>query len=381
MLVRSPLRVVVQTRFPMVRVIMLVRSALRWLVRSRLRVLVHGAGMLAIGALICAPAGCAFAPTVFATAPTHDAIAPTSHAIAPTSVAIAPSPDVIAPSPDAQAAPQPAPPAFDAARAWAHLQKQVAFGPRPSGSAALQACRNYIIAELKKVGLDARRQTFTAKTPAGDIPMVNLSATIPGRRPERIIFASHYDTKRATDFTFVGASDGASSTAALLELGRALKSRQNEFTIELLFLDGEEAVNWEWRDPDNTYGSRFYVETARKANALGSIKALVLLDMIGDRNLTIRRDATSTPWLVDAIWDTAGRIGHRRTFSNELTAIEDDHMHFITAGVPAVDIIDLDYPQWHTAEDDLAHVSQQSLKIVGDVVLASLPAIEQRLAR
>jgi glutaminyl-peptide cyclotransferase len=270
---------------------------------------------------------------------------------------------------------------FDAARAWSHLQKQVSFGPRPSGSAALKECRDFIVAELKKLGAEPRSQVFVAKTPAGDLSMTNLIATIPGRRPERIVLASHYDTKRAPNFRFVGASDAASSTAALLELGRVLKSRSNEFTIELLFLDGEEAVNWEWRDPDNTYGSRYYVDAARRSNTLGSIEALVLLDMIGDRELVIRRDATSTPWLVDAVWDAAGRLGHRSSFSNEITAIEDDHMHFVEAGVPAVDIIDLDYPQWHTAQDDLAHVSQKSLKIVGDVVVAAIPDIEKRLAR
>ena len=272
-------------------------------------------------------------------------------------------------------------PVFDSARAWADLQKQVAFGPRPAGSAALKSCRDYIVAELKKAGIDAKPQIFSASTPGGNIAMVNLIATIPGRRAERIILASHYDTKRAPNFKFVGASDAASSTAALLELGRVLKRRQNEFTIELLFLDGEEAVNWEWHDPDNTYGSRYYVDAARKANTLGGIKALVLLDMIGDRDLQIRRDASSTPWLVDVVWDAAGRTGHRSTFSNEITAIEDDHMHFVTAGVPAVDIIDLDYPQWHTAQDDLAHVSEKSLKIVGDVVLAAIPDIERHLTR
>lgn len=272
-------------------------------------------------------------------------------------------------------------PPFDSARAWAHLQKQVAFGPRPSGSAALKACRDYLVAELKKIGLEPRQQAFVAKTPAGDIPMINLIATIPGRRPDRIAIASHYDTKRSPNFKFVGASDAASSTAALLELGRVLKQRQNEFTIELLFLDGEEAVNWEWRDPDNTYGSRYYVDAARKGGTLAGLKALVLLDMIGDRDLLIRRDASSTPWLVDVVWDAAGRTGQRSTFSNEITAIEDDHMHFVAAGVPSVDIIDLDYPQWHTAQDDLQHVSDKSLKIVGDVVVAALPDIERRLMR
>jgi Zn-dependent M28 family amino/carboxypeptidase len=205
-------------------------------------------------------------------------------------------------------------------------------------------------------------------------------ATIPGRRPERIVLASHYDTKIARDFRFVGANDGASSTAALIELGRALKGRQNELTIELLFLDGEEAINWEWRGNDNTYGSRHYVQSAQKAGTLGTLKALVLLDMIADRDLVIRRDSNSTPWLVDLIWDAAGRIGQRQTFSNTLTTIEDDHIPFLRAGVPAVDIIDLEYEAWHTAQDDLDRVSAKGLQIVGDVVLAALPEIETRLA-
>ena len=272
-------------------------------------------------------------------------------------------------------------PTFNSARAWADLKAQVACGPRPSGSTALSRCRQYIVAELRKAGIEPRQQMFVPKTPAGEIGMMNVIGTIPGERADRIVLASHYDTKRSPSFRFVGASDGASSTAALLELARALKGRRNVYTIELLFLDGEEAVNWDWQDPDNTYGSRYYVQAAQQANQLRSIKALVLLDMIGDKSLTIRRDATSTPWLTDIIWDVAGRLGHRGAFLNELTAVEDDHVPFLRAGVPSVDIIDLDYPQWHTAQDDLEHVSERSLKIVGDVVLAALPEIEKRLSR
>jgi Zn-dependent M28 family amino/carboxypeptidase len=268
---------------------------------------------------------------------------------------------------------------FDSSRAWDDLRKQVGFGPRPSGSAALNECRAYILAQLTAAGIASRQQVFMANTPLGEMMMSNIIATIPGRRPERIVLASHYDTKRAPNFRFVGASDGASSTAALLELGRALKGRQNEFTIELLFLDGEEAVNWDWRDPDNTYGSRYYVAAAQKANAIASIKALILLDMIGDKDLLIKRDANSTPWLVDAVWDAAGRVGRRTEFTNQLTTVEDDHIPFLRAGVPSVDIIDLDYPQWHTAQDDLEHVSARSLQVVGDVVLAAIPDIEKKL--
>jgi Zn-dependent M28 family amino/carboxypeptidase len=269
---------------------------------------------------------------------------------------------------------------FNGARAWTDLQRQIGFGPRPSGTPALVKTRQYIVEQLKAAGIRAQEQPFTAATPAGPVTMANLIATIPGRRPERIVLASHYDTKRAP-FKFVGANDGASSTAALLELARVLGASQPAFTIELLFFDGEEAVNWDWAGTDNTYGSRHYVQAAQKAGTLGTIKALVLLDMIGDRDLLIRREAYSTPWLVDAIWGAAARLGHGATFVNEPLAVEDDHLNFVRAGVPSVDVIDLDNPTWHTAQDDLEHVSQKSLQIVGDVILAALPAIEQRLTR
>jgi glutaminyl-peptide cyclotransferase len=273
----------------------------------------------------------------------------------------------------------PEPSKFDSSRAWEHLRRQVAIGPRPAGSAALAECRRYIIAELKAAGIEAREQAFDAQTPLGRVGMVNVIATIPGARRDRIVLASHYDTKLFKQFRFVGASDGASSTAALLELGRTLQGRKNEFTIELLFLDGEEAV-LEWREPDHTYGSRYYVEAAKKAGTLAGIKALILLDMIGDRNLTVRRDTNSTPWLNDIVWASAARLGHRTAFLNDVTTVEDDHVPFLRAGVPSVDIIDLDYAPWHTAQDDLDHVSARSLQVVGDVVLDALPEIEKRLA-
>ena len=126
----------------------------------------------------------------------------------------------------------------------------------------MQKTRDYILAELQKSGLEPQQQIFIASTPLGEISMANVIATIPGRRSERIAIASHYDTKLFRDIRFVGASDGASSTAALLELARVLKARSNEFTIELLFFDGEEAVvDWN-RNNDNTYGSRHYVDAA-----------------------------------------------------------------------------------------------------------------------
>jgi Zn-dependent M28 family amino/carboxypeptidase len=273
-----------------------------------------------------------------------------------------------------------APLKFDSARAYEHLRRQVAFGPRPAGSAALMQTRQYIIAELKSAGLSPREDAFDGLTPVGPIRMVNIIATIPGRRTDRIALATHYDTKREQRFRFVGASDGASSTAAVLELARVLKSRQNDYTIELIFFDGEEAVI-EWAGTDNTYGSRHYVQTAQKAGTLASLKALVLLDMIGDRNLNISRESTSTRWLNDIIWASARKLGYTREFVDEdFTIGGDDHFPFLLAGVPAVDIIDFDYPAWHTAQDDLDRVGARSLQVVGDVVLDALPQIEKRVA-
>ena len=284
----------------------------------------------------------------------------------------------IAPTGEAQIAPAQG---FDSAKAWQHLQKQVGFGPRPSGTPAIVETRKYIIEQLKSFGIEAKEQPFIGMTPLGEVSMANVIATIPGRRPDRLVLASHYDTKLYREMRFVGANDGASSTAALLELGRVLKGRPNELTIELLFLDGEEARLPEWQGTDNTYGSRHYVQAAQKSGSLKSLKALVLLDMIGDRDLSIKRDSNSTPWLVDIIWGTAARLGQSSTFSNQLTTIEDDHIPFLRAGVAAVDLIDLENPTWHTAQDDLEHVSARSLQTVGDVVVAAIPEIEKQLLR
>jgi glutaminyl-peptide cyclotransferase len=256
----------------------------------------------------------------------------------------------------------------------------VSIGPRPSGTPALVETRKYIIDQLKAIGIASREQAFIGMTPLGEVSMANVIATIPGKRADRIAYASHFDTKLFRDFRFVGANDGASSTAVLLELARVLKAQPHEFTIELLFFDGEEARMPEWRGVDNTYGSRYYVEDGVKSGSIRGLKALVLLDMIGDKNLTIRRDSNSTPWLVDLVWAAAARLGHTGTFPNELTTIEDDHIPFVRAGVPVVDVIDLDNPTWHTAQDNLDNVSAKSLQIVGDVIAAAAPDIEKRLA-
>jgi glutaminyl-peptide cyclotransferase len=268
---------------------------------------------------------------------------------------------------------------FDSSRAWADLRQLVAIGPRPAGSAAIEQSRKYIKDQLAAAGVTVVEQAWDDETPLGKVRMVNLIVTIPGARKERLVIAGHYDTKLFREFRFVGASDGGSSAAFLLELARVLKARRNPLTVELLFLDGEEAVV-EWSGTDHTYGSRHYVEVARKDGSLTTLKALILIDMIGDRDLQIRRDSNSTLWLTNTIWEAARREQLDTVFINESTAIQDDHQPFLQAGVPAVDIIDLDYEPWHTARDTLDAVSARSLQIVGDVVLAALPQIEARFA-
>ena len=275
-------------------------------------------------------------------------------------------------------APQAAPAAFDSARAFTHLKAMVDLGPRPSGSAAIRQTRAYITRQIAAMGLTVQEQPFTATTPNGPVEMSNLIVTLPGRRPERILFTGHYDTKLFKDIRFVGASDGASSAAFLIELVQALKDQPREFTYEFVWFDGEEAVA-EWNlNSDSTYGSRFYVQQATKAGAISTIKALILVDMIGNKNLRIERDSYSAGWLNDIVWNTARRLGKKQFVSVE-TTIEDDHVHFVRAGIPSIDIIDLNKyiedGHWHTASDTLENVSASSLGVVGDVLLAALPDI------
>lgn len=269
--------------------------------------------------------------------------------------------------------------AFDSSRAYEHVRQLVALGPRPAGSAGAAAARRYVSRELAALGLTTAEQTFAAQTPVGAVEMTNVTARIAGQRPERLLIASHYDTKRFTEFPFVGANDGGSSTALVLELARVLKARRNRLTIELVFFDGEEAII-EWTDGDHTYGSRHYVQAARRDGSIRTVAGLILFDMVGDRDLNIRRETYSTPWLTDILWSTAQTM-KQPAFVDEEFAVNDDHQPFLDAGIPAVDIVDLDYAPWHTKDDTLDKVSARSLQIVADVFLAALPELEKRLLK
>ena len=271
----------------------------------------------------------------------------------------------------------PTAPSFDSNKAWEHLRQLVALGPRPAGSAAIEQSRAYIKKQLADSGIAVTEQAWDDQTPTGRVHMVNLIAMIPGASKNRLVIGGHYDTKKFP-FRFVGANDGGSSAAFLIELARVLKARRNALTIEILFLDGEEAVI-EWQGNDHTYGSRHYVADAKRAGTLASLKAFVLVDMIGDRDLQIKRDLNSTTWLTDIIWGAAQKQQLTSYFRPDRVQIEDDHLPFMEAGVPSVDVIDLEYPAWHTAADTLDAVSARSLQVVGDALVAALPQIEARL--
>jgi Zn-dependent M28 family amino/carboxypeptidase len=287
------------------------------------------------------------------------------------------------------AAATPARPAFDGGRAFEHVRKMVEIGPRPAGSAELARTREYITGELEATGLKVSSDKFTAQTPVGAREMVNLTAELAGESADVIIVSSHYDTKPYKDVRFVGANDGGSSTGALMEIARSVASsgRKPRLTYRFVFFDGEEAFCKSWSQcgtedaPDNTYGSRRYVAQLAERGETKRVRALILLDMIGYTELSIPREALSTPWLVDIIWQTARELGYGAQFPDEEEPVEDDHIPFLQAEIPVADVIQLSsYRYWHTPEDTLDKISPRSLQIVGETIIASLPRIEQRLA-
>lgn len=269
-------------------------------------------------------------------------------------------------------------PGVDGEAALRHVAQLVAIGPRPAGSPASARARAYVTGELRRLSIRSEVRAFEASTPHGRLRMANVVAMLPGRRPDVILLGGHYDTKWFDDIRFVGANDGGSSTALLLELARVLAARPREYTYWIVWFDGEEARQ-SWTARDSLYGSRQLAGDLGRQGRLP--RAVIVVDMIGDRELSIRRETASTPWLTDVIWASAARLGHGVHFLDHAMAVDDDHAPFLAAGVPAALLIDFDYPPWHTAEDTLDKVSARSLALVGDVLLDALPAVERHLSR
>ncbi len=270
-------------------------------------------------------------------------------------------------------------PAVSGEKAMEHVRAQVAFGPRPPGSQALQKCRAYIEQQLRSYGYEVEEDAFESETPYGSKRFVNLIARRGPGSKGVIALASHYDTKYMERVNFVGADDGGSSTGLLLELARVLASSKADLDYWFLFLDGEEAFV-EWSTFDSTYGSRHLARRWKQEGVASRVKALILLDMVGDKDLDIVKDTNSTRWLSDLAWDTARKIGLAGILSTNEGEIQDDHIPFLDAGIPCLDLIDLDYPPWHTAADTLDKISPDSLEKTGRLVVALLSALQQRLA-
>ena len=262
----------------------------------------------------------------------------------------------------------------------------VALGPRPPASEAHRKQQKLITGQLTRLGDDVHRESFTAQTPRGPVEMVNLIARFPGHsnrtRSDRIVVVSgHYDTYDRPGLRFVGANDGGSSAGFLLALAGLLAKREREDSVWLVFFDGEEAVVL-WDEDDHTYGSRHQLAAWKSQGVVPRIQALINVDMIGDARLGLAHERYSTPWLRDLIWRTTARLGYAEAFpTGPAQYIEDDHVPFVDAGVPAVDLIDFEYGPgnryWHTEHDTIDKLGAASFAIMLHVVSETLDELAE----
>ena len=270
---------------------------------------------------------------------------------------------------------------FNAARAMQYTREVVAFGPRPIGSANHKKLENYILNHLK--GDTVEDDAFTADTVEGKFPVRNLIAKFPGSRDGIIVIAGHYDTNYPLrDTGYVGANDGGSSTAILLELANQLRGKKRDgYSVWLLWTDGEEAVRL-WSATDSLYGVRHLAEKWQQDGTLKKIKAFLLADMIGDADLNVDRDSDSTPWLEDLVYQAASNLGYQSHFFARTIPVADDHLPFVERGVPSADLIDLDYGYGnvfhHTPQDTLDKLSPKSIEIVGLVILETVRLLDKK---
>jgi Zn-dependent M28 family amino/carboxypeptidase len=266
---------------------------------------------------------------------------------------------------------------FSGASAFKYTQAAVAFGPRPSGSAANRQLQAYIRAQLHNWKCEVMEDPFIGKTPNGDVPMTNIIARFPGKSGHAIAVTGHFDTKLFPGRKFVGANDGGSSTGLLLELARDLSDTQHGDDIYVVFFDGEEATG-EWTETDSVYGSRHLAYKWKADGTLKKLKALINVDMIGDKSLDVLIEENSTVSLRKQVWQAAADLGYKAYFLDSGEKVDDDHMPFIKLGVPSLDLIDFDYDPWHKDSDTMDKLSPKSLEIVGAVVLESVKRIDHQ---
>ncbi len=274
---------------------------------------------------------------------------------------------------------------FHGANALLETKKAVAFGERPSGSAAIEQLRAHIVSALKPLGGKIEMDSFGGQTPTGPVPMVNIIDKFPGTSGNIVVVAGHYDTKKIPMMNFVGANDGGSSAGFLLEFARAVSSMKHQDDIYVAFFDGEEAVG-EWSETDSRYGSRHLVSKWLADGTLPKIKALVNIDMIGDKNLDISNDANSSPQLRQMVAKIAESLGDSQYFKQDSRGgIDDDHVPFVANGVNSIDLIDFDYgpgnSYWHQASDTVDKLSAHSFQVTGDVVLALVKKLDSETTK
>jgi glutaminyl-peptide cyclotransferase len=264
---------------------------------------------------------------------------------------------------------------FSGAAALEFTRKAVAFGPRPPGSAANQKLQAYIESQLKALKCQVSFDAFSTDTPAGRVAMRNIIAKFPGTSGRAVVVTGHFDSKPMPGRDFVGANDGGSSTGFLLELARVMNSTAHADDIVLVWFDGEEAYG-EWSDTNGIYGSKHLADKWSRDGMLGRIKALINVDMIGDKDLGILQERNSSPALLRLVWKTAQDLGYGKYFLESGFPTEDDHLPFLRKGVNALDLIDFDYgpnnEYWHTEKDTMDKLSAHSLDVVGNVVVAVL---------
>jgi Zn-dependent M28 family amino/carboxypeptidase len=263
------------------------------------------------------------------------------------------------------------------------------FNGSPGHEKAEEFIKQHFTAEAAKGNFET--DTFTAKTPAGLQTMHNYIVKYPGKKDGIIVLASHYETNYPLrDIEFYGANDGAATTSLLIEIGNVLRTHPPEgYSVWLVFDDGEEAVK-EWtfnNGTDNTYGTRHLAAKWSNDSMLSKIKAFIVVDMVGDKDLNIDHDDNSTPWLLDLLQTAAKNTGHSSQVFKYHEPEEDDHIPFAKRGVPVLDFIDAHYGPstdatpdgyHHTAQDTLDKISAKSLQISGDILMELIRLINQR---
>ncbi len=279
------------------------------------------------------------------------------------------------------------PPGFDGARAFADLEALVRIGPRPAGSPDAARARELIRERLRQAGWLVEEHAFDARSPDGKtVPMKNLIARREGASPERVLLITHYDTKNVPGIVFVGANDGASGVAVRLELARVLAAQPLLLTTELVFADGEEAFGPSITPEDGLYGSTALAERMLQDGSLAQVRSVILVDMVGDRDLNLVVDLGSSPVLRELFTRAAHKLGRGDLVDDRARmGVIDDHSPFASRGVEHVlALIDFQFgarvspgPLWHTAKDDLDAVSAASLNSFGLVLVEAVRAIEE----